>query len=62
MFTWKKGLGELEEKPRSQNKNKNKNMNQMEWSLSVNCSQKIKMVILNWNLKTAEAAFLENYI
>ena len=46
-FTW---LGELEQNSRSQNKNENRKMNQKEWSLSINCPQKIKMVVLNQKL------------
>ena len=56
--TSKKRLDELEEKSAAQNKNINRNMNQKEWSLSADCPQKMKIMILNGDfMRAAEAAF-----
>ena len=49
-FTWKRGLGETEEKSKSKYLNRNGNMNQKDWSLSANCPQKIKTMILKQKL------------
>ena len=48
-FTWKKGLGELEEKVISQNKNGSKTVNQRDLSPLANSPKKIEMIILNQN-------------
>ena len=51
MFTWKKGLVEIEERSKSQNRNENRIMkHQKQWSLSPKWPQKIKMKILIQNL------------